>query len=341
MAFGWAGGAAGGAQGLEEIVAQRMLAQKLEAEIANRQKQTELEQAALNQRSVEHSDNMRSRQRDDDRMDADRRDRNNSQGVRKMVGESLMQGGDPDRRALAAMQIEAGDAPTMLNEPNPERDPIADHRAKAEIDAQFRPRPSGGGQAPNYLTLIDGNGNQKRVPDGQQANDLLGQGWRLFDAVAARSSKPENDKEAVDTANEAKRLASALVNHKGFGGVFGLAGSYIPTINQDTADGEQLLGSLQSMLTMENMGKMKGVLSDSDMKVLRQASTTLSNRMGDAAARAELNRVIEVMGRVGGEGPTAGMPSMDLATSRGPARAPAAAPSNDARVAELIKKYGG
>jgi hypothetical protein len=81
MAFGWAGGAAGGAQGLEEIVAQRMLAQKLEAEIANRQKQTELEQAALNQRSVEHSDNMRSRQRDDDRMDATRRDQNNERGL--------------------------------------------------------------------------------------------------------------------------------------------------------------------------------------------------------------------------------------------------------------------
>jgi hypothetical protein len=81
MAFGWAGGAAGGAQGLEEIVAQRMLAQKLEAEIANRQKQTELERAALNQRSIEHSDNMRSRQRDDDRMDATRRDQNNARGL--------------------------------------------------------------------------------------------------------------------------------------------------------------------------------------------------------------------------------------------------------------------
>jgi hypothetical protein len=81
MAFGFAGAAAGGSKALEDIVAQRLFVHKLEAEIANRQKLTEIEGAQLNQRAVEHSDNMKARQRDDDRMDAGRRDQNNARGL--------------------------------------------------------------------------------------------------------------------------------------------------------------------------------------------------------------------------------------------------------------------
>jgi hypothetical protein len=81
MAFGFAGAAAGGSKALEDIVAQRLFVQKLEAEIANRQKLTENDTAQLNQRAVEHSDNVKARQRDDDRMDATRRDQNNTRGL--------------------------------------------------------------------------------------------------------------------------------------------------------------------------------------------------------------------------------------------------------------------
>lgn len=319
MGFGFAGAAAGGAKALEDIVAQRLFVQKLEAEIANRQKQTELEQAALNQRSVEHSDNMRARSRDDDRLDADRRDRNNSQGVRKMVGESLMQGGTPDRRALAAMQIEAGDAPTMLNEPKPERDPIADHEAKARIDARYRREPSGPA-APRTPQWVQG-------PDGIpiDINGVAPKGTKPYDPVAARSSQPVNRDEAIDTAREAKRIATALKDHKGFNGAFGVMDSWMPTFRQDTADAESLRDTLTSLLTMENMGKMKGVLSDSDMKILRQASSTVNSRISESAAKAELERIIRVMGTVSGddvpEQPQAG--------------------GGDPRVDALLKKYGG
>lgn len=103
--------------------------------------------------------------------------------------------------------------------------------------------------------------------------------------------------EALDTAQEAKRLAGALRQHKGFGGAFGLADSYLPTLRQDTADAEVLRDSLRSLLTLENMGKMKGVLSDNDMKVLQQASTTLNAKMSNPAAAAELTRLEQVMER--------------------------------------------
>jgi hypothetical protein len=119
--------------------------------------------------------------------------------------------------------------------------------------------------------------------------------------------------EAQDTAREAKRIADALAAHPGLRGAFGVVDARLPTMRQSTADAEVLRDSLTSLLTMENMGKMKGVLSDSDMKILRQASSTIAAPMSDAAARAELKRLSEVMGRASGDG---GLPAMDMATSR-------------------------
>ena len=329
MGFGWAGAGAGAGKALEQILAEQMI----RAQLAQRQKEA-AEQMALQTRRVaqdeiEGNARISQGQQQIDMAAGDRRERGNITGIRRMIGDSLMQGGTPDRRALAAMQIEAGDAPTMLNEPKPERDPIADHEAKAKIDARYRQKPTGPASPRTPLWV--------RQPDGSvvDANGVAPPGSVPYDPVAARSSKPVNDSEAMDTAREAKRIASALVGHKGLGGAFGVFDSMMPTVKQDTADAESLRDALTSLLTLENMGKMKGVLSDSDMKVLRQASSTLNPRMGDKAARSELNRIIEVMGRVAGDGPTAGMPSMDMATSRGPA------PAVDPRVAELIKKYGG
>jgi hypothetical protein len=52
---------------------------------------------------------------------------------------------------------------------------------------------------------------------------------------------------------------------------------------------------------LENMGKMKGVLSDSDMRILQQASTTLTAEISEDAARAELNRLGSVMSKLTGD----------------------------------------
>ncbi len=101
-------------------------------------------------------------------------------------------------------------------------------------------------------------------------------------------------------------------------------------MRQSTADAEVLRDSLTSLLTVENMSKMKGVLSDSDMKILRAASSTINPRMGDPAARAELKRIVQVMQRAAGDG---GMPSMDMATGHD------SAPAGDP-VDALIAKYG-
>jgi hypothetical protein len=126
---------------------------------------------------------------------------------------------------------------------------------------------------------------------------LAARGFTQFE----KSSKPNDSvNEAAETAAEVRRIAKTLREHPGLPGVFGTISSRLPTFRQSTADAEVLLESLQGLLTLDNMGKMKGVLSDSDMKILRQASTTLSAKMSEAAAKTELLRLETVLNKVAG-----------------------------------------
>lgn len=117
-------------------------------------------------------------------------------------------------------------------------------------------------------------------------------------SAGAATTPPGGDK----TAAEVVRIATALKNHPSRKNVFGVLDSKLPTMRQGTADAETLFNSLKAMLTLENTDKMKGVLSDSDMRLLQQASSSLSGNMSDSAAEAELTRLIEVMSRANGGG---------------------------------------
>jgi hypothetical protein len=325
MAFGWAGGAAGGAQGLEEIVAQRMLAQKLEAEIANRQKQTELEQAALNQRSVEHSDNMRSRQRDDDRLDGAQRDRNNSHGVRKMIGESLMQGGEPDRRALAAMQIEAGDAPTMLNEPKPERDPIADYEARKKLDRQYD-RPAV--VRPERDPIAD-----------HEAKLKLDAKYKTGQATGPTPYAKERSARTLQSVDELMGKVSGKTS--GWGNLAaGIPASDAMNFSSelDTLKANIAFNELTAMREASKTGGALGQVSNVELRLLESALGALNPRQSPENLKAQLSKIKESIGRwqqaTGVEG---GMPAMAPAPSHGEAPAPQAAPSKRF----TITKVGG
>lgn len=122
-------------------------------------------------------------------------------------------------------------------------------------------------------------------------------------APAAKSAGAATTPSGGDkTAAEVVRIATALKNHPSRKNVFGVLDSKLPTMRQGTADAETLFNSLKAMLTLENTDKMKGVLSDSDMRLLQQASSSLSGNMSDPAAEAELTRLIEVMSRANGGG---------------------------------------
>lgn len=135
-------------------------------------------------------------------------------------------------------------------------------------------------------------------PDGNQYHRVPQAGDRRHDPVAERQARPTNDTEAIDTAREVQRIARSLRQHPGVRGAFGVVDSRLPTLRQSTADAEVLRNSLTSLLTLENTGKLKGVLSNADMEILRRASSTISPEMGDDAAIAELERVEQVMDKI-------------------------------------------
>lgn len=315
-----AGAAAGAARSLEELVATQLLKQQLEEEIAQRDRQFGMEQDRFREtqrnnafdrdRTVKIDEqNATERQRVTDARDTERRGRSNMAGVigmgldpetasREVVMSSLQSGADipsgvakllepqpeeqtyavtvagPNGRPMRTLKkkSELAQGVEEYREPRapsaPQRDPIADYRARKEIDKEF----------------------------------------------GAANSVSNPVEEAADTAREARRLALKLKDHPGLGGAFGVFDARMPTLKQDTADAEVLRDALTSLLTLENTGKLKGVLSNADMQILKQASTTIAAPMSDAAARAELARVAEVMGRATGE---SAMPSMEMSTSRG------------------------
>lgn len=311
-----AGAGFGAAKALEEILGEQML----RAQMQQREQEAAARTALEQQRLAESARQFNVGAEADARK---RRDVNNRQGLELMQADKAQMDTDAAIGGLPAhlkpmsglMRIGALGKLSPQDLKSPEQ---AATEAKAAEQSEIRIRQaSRAPQAPRER-------KQQWVFRGDSTTPVpieegtAQPGDRPYDPVAARSSQPNNP-EAVDTAREAKRLASELLGHKGFGGAFGLADSYMPTLRQSTADAETLRDALTSLLTLENMNKMKGVLSDSDMKLLKQASSTINGRMSEPAAKAELQRIVDVMGKVAGDG---------------------SAVSNDP-VDALIKKYGG
>jgi len=315
MALGFvgAGGVKGGADALQEIIAQRLLEQKLEEARMQQEFENRMatRQADTGDARFERTQGL-SEELGRGGLEVSRGNLGLNQGRFDREGEQITRANtfeDEDRASAAAAT--AG------------RLSFLDEVASGQTDPNRRNTVRG---LKYNVTLPDLRSAQERGTDAgveegaafdaggrrvRQATVDMGtqSGIAQADAAArrARENRPLDTAadtaaiEAADTATEVSRLAKALRNHSGLPGAFGVTSARLPTVRQDTADAETLLASLQGLLTLENMGKMKGVLSDSDMKILRQASTTLNQSMSEGAARTELDRLQEVMSKVTGE----------------------------------------
>lgn len=117
-------------------------------------------------------------------------------------------------------------------------------------------------------------------------------------AEIAKQQEQENAKKtatkALDLVNslETSSGKNAAIGAKGFTGGL-LRGWVVP--GTEAANFVSQFDSLKSLLTLENMGIMKGVLSDSDMKVIQQASTALNRNMSESEFDKELKKVKDVL----------------------------------------------
>jgi hypothetical protein len=299
MAFSWAGAAQGAAGAARQ---QQQDEASLEQQLAEREyrRQSILVQQAQNERLKEQMamEQQRFAAQQAAAQTAANRDQD-QRGVQRMVAEMIKtQGITPqNRHQIIGTLVEGGRMPTQADLAGPQGDdPFTLSPGQRRFGPDGKEVAYGGDPVPSAASTPQQDwvrrGNEiVPIPRGTAVR-----GDMPFDPVAARQAgtDPAAAAKGVQLAAEVKRVAAALRKSKGFNRAFGVWDSALPTFDQDTANAEELTKSLQSLLTLDNVDMMKGVLSDSDMKMLRQASTTLNARMGEGAAAEELDRIINM-----------------------------------------------
>jgi hypothetical protein len=184
-------------------------------------------------------------------------------------------------------------------------DPTMTDEQLAELAALTRTQMLGEGIDPSKITpeILDperaareARGVAATLQQGQM--DLEGLRQSGFDRRSQDSGTTESTQDAAfSTASDIARLSRELLGHPGMPASFGIIQSRIPTTWQSTADAEIIRDSLINLLTVENLDLMSGVLSESDVQILKGAATTLSAKMSDEAAREELTRILNAASR--------------------------------------------
>jgi hypothetical protein len=147
--------------------------------------------------------------------------------------------------------------------------------------------------------LVKGTGASEKAPNVQKidgVDSVWNSATQSFEPVGGGVIDPKK----VENAQKAIDLISTMFDEQGnlnpnIKSAVGFS-SAIPTIpGTRKADAVAQINSLKSLLTIENMGIMKGVLSDSDMKVIAAASSALTPTMSEQQFRTELIKIAELM----------------------------------------------
>lgn len=96
-------------------------------------------------------------------------------------------------------------------------------------------------------------------------------------------------------AQEVLSVARSLLNDPKLNSAVGPISSMLPTVRGETADFEANVNRLKSLLTLENLGLLKGAMSDKDLELLQSAASSLSTKMSEQGFRNELNSIINKM----------------------------------------------
>jgi len=126
-----------------------------------------------------------------------------------------------------------------------------------------------------------------------EKKQIIGAVSPIAGTVTADTAKTDKAQSVLDAIDSIKTSS---------GSTLGMS-SIFPVIPGTSRVGfEEKVSRLKSLLTLENMGVMKGVLSDSDMKVIKSASTALNTSMNSTDFYAELARVEAIMRKVASAG---------------------------------------
>ncbi|OED34071.1 hypothetical protein AB832_08190 [Flavobacteriaceae bacterium (ex Bugula neritina AB1)] len=107
----------------------------------------------------------------------------------------------------------------------------------------------------------------------------------------AQQAKQVKQQEAITSTQQTLESVNELLNAPGFEAAVGTTGAFPTLPGSEAADFETALDSFIGNLTLENMGKMSGVLSDSDIKMIKSASSGLSVKMSEGAFKKRLQKI--------------------------------------------------
>lgn len=94
-------------------------------------------------------------------------------------------------------------------------------------------------------------------------------------------------------SKEIYNLAKDILGDSSLGASVGPISSHLPTVRGSSADFKGKVNQLKSLLTLDNLGVMKGVLSDTDIKILTNAATSLDFGLSEKGFKKELQRIME------------------------------------------------
>lgn len=138
------------------------------------------------------------------------------------------------------------------------------------------PGGSGGGEVPTIKT-INGADYQWNGAD---------QSWNPISVSSVISDA------ALEKATLIKNLVTDLLEDKSvLGNAVGPISSRFPTLRGKSSDFENKVESLKSLLTLDNLGLLKGAMSDKDLALLQSAGSTLNLNMSEEGFIKELNRI--------------------------------------------------
>lgn len=84
---------------------------------------------------------------------------------------------------------------------------------------------------------------------------------------------------------------SLLANESGLARATGPVSARIPTLRQDASDFKADLEEFQNLLTMANLGRMTGVLSESDIRLIASASSGISETASEERMREKISAI--------------------------------------------------
>lgn len=161
-----------------------------------------------------------------------------------------------------------------------------------------------------YMQEQDIVKNQLAI-EGQQLQNERTQGQMAQDAAQASRAEQQAARQEQDfqikarTDAEQQRLASGelsraynLINtildpERGgaLGNITGPIDSWMPTMRPSSADMQADIRELENLLTLGNLGRMSGVLSESDIKILSNAASGLSTAGSEKRTRDKLTEI--------------------------------------------------